>query len=284
MSLDLPLVSIITPVFNGGEYLEPLIRSVQQQDYPALEHIVIDDGSSDHGATMEILARFPHLRTWTRENKGQYATMNEGLRSARGEWICFISADDLMAAGAVAAVIEMASTHPELEAISGRTLFIQENGQVHPVQPWFQGVSPGWFRYGMGIYHCSLYVRRSRLLAQELFFDERLKYTGDYDWIVRLASAGLKFGFVSKTLASLRTHPARASIVHKAAQDQEQDSLFERHQVKRWLFRLISFTAYLRSASIETFHYLKSGQFSQLFRRIQRWFWRRVNKRVGNGN
>ncbi|MBE3118290.1 MAG: glycosyltransferase, partial [Candidatus Atribacteria bacterium] len=97
----LPLVSIITPVYNGAAFIEELILSVQRQDYPNIEHIIIDDGSRDDGATIAILKRYPHLRWWSRENKGQYATMNEGLEAAKGEFVCFISADDLLTPGAV---------------------------------------------------------------------------------------------------------------------------------------------------------------------------------------
>ena len=83
---ELPLVSIVTPVYNGSLYLEEFIRSVLAQDYPRIEHIVIDDGSTDGGATVEILKRFPHLRWWSRENKGQYPTMNEGFAAADGRF------------------------------------------------------------------------------------------------------------------------------------------------------------------------------------------------------
>ena len=61
--LSTPLVSIITPVYNGAEYLEELIISVRDhQDYPYIEHIIIDDGSTDDGETVSILKKYPHLR------------------------------------------------------------------------------------------------------------------------------------------------------------------------------------------------------------------------------
>ena len=67
---NMPLVSIITPVYNGAEYLNEMIQSVQRQDYPNIEHLIIDDGSQDDGATVAILEKYPHLRWWSRENKG----------------------------------------------------------------------------------------------------------------------------------------------------------------------------------------------------------------------
>jgi glycosyltransferase involved in cell wall biosynthesis len=62
-----PLVSIMTPVYNGSKYIEELILSVKSQDYTEIEHIVIDDGSADNGATVDILKRYPHVRWWSRE-------------------------------------------------------------------------------------------------------------------------------------------------------------------------------------------------------------------------
>src|SRR5438876_704742 len=73
---------------------DELIKSVLEQDYLHIEHIIIDDGSTDDGATVEVLKRYPHLRWWSRENKGQYATLNEGLATARGSVVGIISADD----------------------------------------------------------------------------------------------------------------------------------------------------------------------------------------------
>src|SRR5512142_3060691 len=96
-----PPVSMVTPVYNGAEYLEDLIHSVLSQDYPNIEHIIIDDGSQDSGATVAILRKYPHLHWWSRPNKGQYATMNEGLLAARGDILCFVNADDLVAPNAV---------------------------------------------------------------------------------------------------------------------------------------------------------------------------------------
>ena len=81
-------------------------------------------GLTDDGATIAILKRYPHLRWWSRENKGQYATMNEGLEAAKGEFVCFISADDLLAPGAVKIAIKHLMQHPELDGLYGRALII----------------------------------------------------------------------------------------------------------------------------------------------------------------
>ena len=62
-------VSIITPAYNGAEYLEELFESVLKQDYPNIEHIIVDDGSQDNGATISILQKYPHLHWRSRPNR-----------------------------------------------------------------------------------------------------------------------------------------------------------------------------------------------------------------------
>lgn len=126
---NLPWVSIITPVYNGSQHIEELILSVKTQNYPRIEHIIIDDGSQDGGATVAILERYPHLKWWGRDNRGQYATMNEGLEKARGDIICFISADDLLCSDAVQNAVDYLAGSSSSDGVFGRTLLILENGR-----------------------------------------------------------------------------------------------------------------------------------------------------------
>ncbi len=283
MTIDTPLISIITPVYNGAEYLAFLIESVLQQEVDTWEHIIIDDGSADNGATLAVLEQYAHLRWWTRENRGQYATMNEGLRAARGEWVCFISADDLVQQGAFNSVLETARRHPACQWIYGNTLFIRQDGTRHPVQSIFKRVPPRWFKYFNGIYHCSIYARRTTLLDSGLFFNEELKYSSDFDWIMRLICSGLEYGYAGgRPLAALRTHPERASIVHKQAQDAEYHSLQKRNGVHIGIQRFINFLLYLRSALLEALYMITKGQFGTFKERVRRWFRHRF-ERDNNG-
>ena len=181
-----PLVSIITPVYNGAAYLDQLIVSVRDQDHPSIEHIIIDDGSNDNGATIAILKKYPHLRWWSRENLGQYATMNEGLETASGKIICFVSADDLVLPGAVRRVIEILQRHPEYDGIAGLTQFIDEASAPYPIIFPFQTAPSRDYVYFTQIAHCSLYLKRESLLKNNLFFNPSLRYVGDYDWILRI--------------------------------------------------------------------------------------------------
>ena len=208
-----PLISIITPVYNGSEYLDELIRSVQQQDYPNIEHIIIDDGSNDNGATVAILERYPHLRWWSRENKGQYATQNEGLAAAKGGIVGIIAADDkYVTPSALSAVVEFSQSHPECGCVYGRTLRIDSKGAPLPLDPTLrQEPFPAWFlRYSLLISHCSLFVAKRLITDKEIWFDPSFKYAGDWDWIIRLSQAS-KFGYLDQPLSMYRQHPVQGT-------------------------------------------------------------------------
>lgn len=110
-----PLVSIITPVYNQAEYLAATMESVLAQDYPALEYIVIDDGSSDD--SLAVARRLAETRpgrvtVLTQQNAGQAATLNRGWGMARGEILAYLSSDDCLCPGAVSAMVQALEASP----------------------------------------------------------------------------------------------------------------------------------------------------------------------------
>ena len=203
-----PLISVVTPVYNGSRYLDALIESVRGQSHPRVEHIVIDDGSDDGGATVAVLGRHPHLRWWTRPNRGQYATLNEGMAAARGDWVCVVSADDVLASPTAFADLLAGSHGPDSEdAVFGRTVLMDADGRPMPAD---QGrpdeSSPLWLNfYYLVIHHCSMLVSRRFVEEQSLDFDTTLRYTGDWDWIIRILKSG-RARFVDVTVSRYRVH------------------------------------------------------------------------------
>ena len=241
MSSQLPLVTIITPVYNGAKYITALIESVAAQDYPHIEHIIIDDGSHDDGATIAVLKQYPHLRWWSRENRGQYPTMNEGLDTAKGELICFISADDIMASGAVSAVVDEFLRHPDFDGVYGKMLWMNEDGSLHRAQEIITH-APLWFhRYKTFISHCSLYMKKEFLLKHELYFDTSLRLTGDFDWIIRITNESVKIGYVDQVLSKVRFHAGQASQMNTQAMNEEARQVYRRYGVNQGLVRIVLF-------------------------------------------
>jgi glycosyltransferase involved in cell wall biosynthesis len=254
---DAPLVSIITPVFNGAQYLPELIQSVRSQDYPNIEHIVIDDGSTDEGATAAIIKQYPHLRSWSRENRGQYATMNEGLGAAKGELICFVSADDVLEPGAVRRAAEFLTRHPELDGVVGYTRAMNDVGQPYAAPP-FQWVPVRFYAYFSQISHCSLYVRRAALLPHQLAFDPSLRYVGDYDWLIRIVEK-LRIGRVDFPLSTVRIHRVQASRLHRQAMIAEQHRIVAAYRINPFLFSGMRYAYILLHDLKKLFYALKTG-------------------------
>ena len=264
-----PLLSVITPVYNGFPYLQDLIESVQGQDDGCIEHIVIDDGSTDEGATVEILQKYPHLRWWSRENRGQYATMNEGLREARGKYICFISADDLLAVESIQIIREQLEKTPDIDGIYGRIRYIDENRRPYPVQPMLSRSGRHIYPYFSNIAHCALWVKRSYLLNNELWFDEKLRYIGDYDWINRIFNAQPQLEYVNHLLALLRIHSGQASVSAETAMMSEKKAYYKKFGIRVGMVSLVGFFLSLRSAALRLFSELRVNGwkgFSSLFR------------------
>jgi len=235
-----PLVTIITPVYNGSDYLEELIQSVLGQEYPNIEHIVIDDGSQDNGATLAILHKYPHLHWWSHPNKGQYATMNDGIGAARGEIICFVSADDLMAPNAVNAAVQFLLEHPLLDGVFGSTGYIDQSGNAYPYWIPFHMAPIRYYPYYAHISHCSLYVKKASIQQHQLSFDPTLRFVGDYEWIIRIYKAGLQIGVIHRELSKVRIHTDQTSQKNRAASRTEARRVLKTQRVNRVSYFLLS--------------------------------------------
>ncbi len=109
-------ISIITPTLNRAQFLAPAIESVLAQGMADVEHIVVDGMSTD--GTVELLARYPHLRVLREPDTGLYDAINKGLRAARGNIVGLLNSDDLYAPGAFSAVVD-AFRAPGVEVVTG---------------------------------------------------------------------------------------------------------------------------------------------------------------------
>ena len=235
-----PLVSIITPIHNGAEYLEELIQSVLRQDYSDIEHLIIDDGSQDDEATLAILRRYPHLRWWSRENRGQYATMNEGLLAANGEYVCFVSADDVVSQGAVSAVMDFLGERPHYDGVFGITTRIDLRGESFPYYIPFRTAAMTFYPYFAHISHCSLYLKKASLQKHGLYFDPSLKYVGDYEWMIRIHKCHLKIGLLQQELSKVRIHDDQASRKYARGSILEAQQVISAHRINKLTYGFFS--------------------------------------------
>jgi len=176
-----PLVTVITAVFNGNDCLANCIESVLSQDYPQVEHIILDGGSND--GTVETIRRYEdRLALWISEpDSGVYDAWNKGLQLARGEWIAFLGADDIYLAGAISTYMKLARENPEAEFLSSQARLDHPTGYA-PVfgGPW------EWPRFAtaMSTIHVGTMHRRS-LFERYGEFDTSYRIAADYEFLLR---------------------------------------------------------------------------------------------------
>ncbi|MCX6031991.1 MAG: glycosyltransferase family 2 protein [Chloroflexi bacterium] len=123
----LPLVSIVTPSFNQGCYIEQTIQSVLAQDYPNIEYIVMDGGSSDN--TLDILRKYETHLVWTSErDRGQSHAINKGWQRSSGQILTWLNSDDYYAPGAIRTIVEQFVAHPDAAVVYGDVVYVDADG------------------------------------------------------------------------------------------------------------------------------------------------------------
>jgi glycosyltransferase involved in cell wall biosynthesis len=134
-----PLVSIVTPSFNQGEFLEEALRSVLDQDYEPLEYVVVDGGSTD--GSVEIVQRYADRLAWwaSEPDSGQVAALNRGFAHSHGEYLGWLNSDDTLLPGAVSALAAELERDPSLVLVYGDAVYTdaasRETGRL-PSRPW----------------------------------------------------------------------------------------------------------------------------------------------------
>jgi glycosyltransferase involved in cell wall biosynthesis len=125
-----PLVSIVTPSFNQGRFLERTIRSVLAQDYPSIEYFVMDGGSTD-GSRETIFRYADRLAGWVSEkDRGQTDAINKGFARTTGKYLAWLNSDDTYQPGAVREAVEYLEAHPDVGLVYGDTNFIDISDRV----------------------------------------------------------------------------------------------------------------------------------------------------------
>lgn len=205
---NFPLVSIVTPTYNQADYLAETIESVLAQDYPNIEYIVLDDGSTD--GTPEILKRYDgRIRHERHENIGQANTLNKGWAMARGTYIGYLSSDDLLYPSAVRKLVDridrdsfIVCTFPDADLINSHSLVIKKNVCQH-------------FDLVEIVVRQSCYIGPGALFRKSAFeviggWRPELTLAPDREFWIRLAAEG-RFAMYDEVLAGYRMHPRSLS-------------------------------------------------------------------------
>jgi len=208
-----PLVSAVIPVYNGERYLREAIESALSQDYPKLEVVVIDDGSSDGSAGITqsyaglahaSLARHP-LRYHHQDNAGLSAAQNAGVQHARGEFIAFLDCDDVWTPGKISLQMETFSTQPELDMVFGH---VEQFVSPELLQDT-QGETPGEVQNDAAImpgYSTGTLLARRDVFQRAGLFSSEFRLGEFLDWYARATDAGLRSAMLAPVLLRRRIH------------------------------------------------------------------------------
>ena len=208
LGADPPRISIVTPSFNQGRFLERTIRSVLDQGYPNLEYVVQDGGSTDE--SVSVLERHSsRLHSWiSAKDGGQADAINLGFQRSSGEIMAWLNSDDVLLPGALEYVAHFFRRHPRIDIIYGHRLLIDEDDREigRWVMPPHCDEALVWADF---IPQESLFWRRTAWEAVGAKLDESFHYALDWDLLLRLRNAGARFRRVPRFLAAFRVHPCQ---------------------------------------------------------------------------
>jgi len=199
----LPLVTVVTPSFNQGRFIRETIESVLKQDYPRIEYLVMDGGSTDE--TLSILREYSDRLRWVSEpDRGQAHAINKGWRQATGSIVAYLNSDDVYLPGAIGHAVAALQAHPEAAAVYGEGYHVDEAGAILERYPT-ESFDVDRLREICFICQPTVFLRREAVESAG-YLDESLRYCMDYDLWIRLARARNVFVHTPYYLASTRLH------------------------------------------------------------------------------
>ena len=207
---DLPLVTIVTPSFNQARYIEATIQSVVGQDYPNIEYLIVDGGSTD--GTVDIIKKYEGRISWwvSEQDKGQTDAINKGFNRANGQILAWLNSDDTYEPGAVAQALQYLLEHPEVGMVYGDCNFIDEEGRVIGR---FASAQTDYRLLRQGYVHIPQQTMffRADLWKQVGPLDPSFYFAMDYDLWTRLA-ARTALKYVPQAWANFRLHTSGKTI------------------------------------------------------------------------
>ncbi|SHJ76228.1 Glycosyl transferase family 2 [Arenibacter nanhaiticus] len=184
-SITLPKISIITVSYNQGQFIEDNIKSVLDQNYPNIEHIIIDAGSTDN--TIDVLKKYDKHLNWVSEpDKGQSDGLNKGFKKATGKIIGWFNSDDRIAPGALHKVAEFFINKPDEIGIVGNQVIIDEHGHRLKTIESKAYSSDFLLNHAKGITQNSMFFKRE-VLDKIGYLNEDIHYAMDHDLFIRIA-------------------------------------------------------------------------------------------------
>lgn len=233
MNFDWPRISIITPSFNQAEFLERTILSVLEQDYPNLEYIVIDGGSTD--GSVDVIRKYEsRLAFWVSEvDQGQSHAINKGLKRATGDWVAWQNSDDIFYPDAFKRVAVASKRYQKSQLITGDINLIDESDQLIRGLKYVRPSYNAMLAEGMVLANQAAFWRRD-LHARIGFLDESLHYGFDFEWFLRVLRETNQAVHLPYCLGALRYHDATKTSQSQYLFDEEFRRITSGREMSRW--------------------------------------------------
>jgi glycosyltransferase involved in cell wall biosynthesis len=228
-------LSVITPSFNQGPYIERTLQSVLSQDWRPIEYVVFDAGSKDE--TVSLLTRYGnHIRWRSEPDRGQAHAVNKGIQATTGDIIGWLNSDDVYYPGAVRTVMDYFADHPEVDVVYGLADHIDAHDkwiEDYPTEDW------DLEKLKLTCFICqpTVFFRR-KVVAEHGLLDENLHYCMDYEYWLRLGAAGVRFARLPVKLAGSRMYRENKTLGARVKVHSEINGMFRKQFDRvpdRWL-------------------------------------------------
>ena len=285
---NMPLVSIVTPSYNQGEFIEDNILSVKNQDYPNIEHIIIDGGSTDN--TLEILKKYENtynMRWVSESDDGQADAVNKGFKRSKGEIIGWINSDDgYFDISAISSVVGSFYKYADADVIYGNAVRIDENNLLLFILK-NKKFDYNYLKKTPCITQPAAFFRRK--IIDKFQLNTKLEIAIDYEYWIRIGK-NHKFQYVNRIFAIDRDHNKRkivARIDEMVAESifvSPEYGQFDNNKRKNKLLRVISYGIRLnhRVLAILILYSAKNFSFDIKLDGILRTILRQINSRIQN--
>lgn len=209
-----PKISIITPSYNQGQFIEDAIKSVLSQNYPDFEHIIIDGCSTD--GTVEVLKKHSHLKWISEPDEGQSDALNKGFKMASGEIIGWLNGDDIYLPKTLQKVSNILKDE-KIDGIYSNVYFSDERLNItrrlksHKPVRW------------LSLFHCFIpsatFFFKRRIIDDGILIDKHKHITMDKDFFARILYAGYRLQYVDDCFSVFRWHTGNKSLDSKETRE-----------------------------------------------------------------
>ena len=218
-----PKITVITPSYNQGMFLEDTIRSITGQDYPNLEYIICDGGSTDK--SRQIIEKYQDKITWwcSEKDKGQTDAINKGMRKATGDIVAWINSDDVLLPGSLHRIGEYYLENPDTDFLNGSIAVMDRNGH------FVKFMQPIMSKYFMahGCYSiCQQGMFWKRDIFEKIgFLNEDFHAKMDVEWLIRVYEANLNVKLLKAPIGVIRVYGETKTALGGGIWDNDENAI-----------------------------------------------------------